>query len=50
MQGWRFRHATHFQQWRLDKLLTDCPHDRLDATPPIEITQIFGVDPQSPRT
>ena len=42
MQGDRFRHATHFKRWRLDKAPADCTYAQLEETPAIEIEKIFG--------
>jgi ATP-dependent DNA ligase len=42
MQGTRFRHATHFKRWRLDKQPADCRYDQLEETPAIEIAKLFG--------
>jgi ATP-dependent DNA ligase len=42
MQGDRFRHATHFKRWRLDKTPADCTYAQLEETPAIEIEKIFG--------
>jgi ATP-dependent DNA ligase len=42
MQDTRFRHATHFKRWRLDKPALECGYDQLEVTPAIEIERIFG--------
>jgi len=42
LQGDRFRHATHFQRWRPDKLPADCRYDQLEEKPAIELGKIFG--------
>jgi ATP-dependent DNA ligase len=41
LQGDRFRHATHFLRWRLDKEPRDCGYAQLESTPPAELAQIF---------
>jgi ATP-dependent DNA ligase len=42
LQGDRFRHATTFKRWRLDKSPADCRYDQLEETPAYEIAKIFG--------
>ena len=42
LQGNRFRHATTFKRWRLDKAPTDCRYDQLEETPAFELQQIFA--------
>jgi ATP-dependent DNA ligase len=42
LQGDRFRHATTFVRWRLDKPIADCRYDQLEVTAPFEISQIFA--------
>ncbi len=42
LQGDRFRHATQFKRWRLDKAPSECRYDQLEVTPPYELEQIFG--------
>jgi ATP-dependent DNA ligase len=42
LQGDRFRHATTFKRWRLDKTPADCRYDQLEETPAYEIAKIFG--------
>lgn len=42
LQGDRFRHATTFQRWRLDRVPADCRYDQLEVTPAFEIARIFG--------
>jgi ATP-dependent DNA ligase len=44
LQGDRFRHATTFLRWRLDKTPKDCRYDQLEETPAAELRQIFGTD------
>jgi ATP-dependent DNA ligase len=43
LQGDRFRHATTFKRWRVDKRPTDCRYDQLETTPPFELQRIFGL-------
>ena len=42
LQGSRFRHATTFLRWRLDKQPQDCRYDQLEVTKPYELERIFG--------
>lgn len=42
LQGSRFRHATTFVRWRVDKQPSDCRYDQLETTPAFEIARIFG--------
>jgi ATP-dependent DNA ligase len=42
LQGRRFRHATTFLRWRLDKPPQDCRYDQLEVTKPYELAQVFG--------
>ena len=42
LQGDRFRHATTFRRWRLDKRPQDCRYDQLEVTAPYELQRIFG--------
>ena len=42
LQGTRFRHATTFQRWRLDKEPKDCRFDQLEVTAAYELGRIFG--------
>jgi ATP-dependent DNA ligase len=42
LQGDRFRHATTFIRWRLDKQAADCRYDQLETTAPFELERIFG--------
>jgi ATP-dependent DNA ligase len=42
LQGDRFRHATHFQRWRPDKLPADCRYDQLEETAPAELAALFS--------
>lgn len=42
MQGDRFRHATHFKRWRLDKPTSACRYDQLDVTAACELAALFG--------
>jgi ATP-dependent DNA ligase len=47
MQGARFRHATTFLRWRLDRQPADCRFDQLEVTPPYELARVFAA--QAPR-
>jgi ATP-dependent DNA ligase len=42
LQGRRFRHATTFMRWRVDKAPKDCRYDQLDVTTPYELARVFG--------
>ncbi|HYX93417.1 MAG TPA: ATP-dependent DNA ligase [Myxococcaceae bacterium] len=42
LQGDRFRHATQFVRWRLDKSPRECRYQQLEVTPPYELSRIFG--------
>ena len=42
LQGDRFRHATVFQRWRVDKQPADCRYDQLEVTTPFELAKVFG--------
>jgi ATP-dependent DNA ligase len=42
LQGDRFRHATTFKRWRLDKSPADCRYDQLEETAAFELAKIFG--------
>ena len=42
LQGDRFRNATQFQRWRVDKPAQDCRYDQLEVTPPFELEKVFG--------
>ncbi len=42
LQGDRFRHATTFVRWRLDKPPEACRYDQLETTAPYELAAIFG--------
>jgi ATP-dependent DNA ligase len=42
LQGDRFRHATTFKRWRLDKSPEACRYDQLEETPAYELGLIFG--------
>jgi len=42
LQGDRFRHATTFLRWRLDKQPSECRYDQLEVTPAYELNRIFG--------
>jgi ATP-dependent DNA ligase len=43
LQGDRFRHATTFVRWRLDKQPKDCRYDQLETNAPYELERIFGI-------
>jgi ATP-dependent DNA ligase len=43
LQGERFRHAATFRRWRPDKPPRQCTFDKITATVPYELRQIFGV-------
>ena len=42
LQGDRFRHATTFLRWRLDKSPADCRYDQLEVTAAYELEKVFG--------
>jgi ATP-dependent DNA ligase len=42
LQGDRFRHATTFRRWRLDKSPAACRYDQLETTAPYELRRIFA--------
>ena len=42
LQGDRFRHATTFLRWRLDKPPEECLYDQLEVTPAYELAKVFG--------
>ena len=41
LQGDRFRHATTFVRWRVDKRPQDCRYDQLETIAPYELKRIF---------
>ena len=41
LQGDRFRHATTFVRWRLDRTPSDCRYDQLEVSAPFELAAIF---------
>ena len=41
LQGDRFRHATVFQRWRIDKPPRACRYDQLETTPPYALAEVF---------
>jgi len=41
LQGDRFRHATTFLRWRIDKRPADCRYDQLEVATPYELKRIF---------
>jgi ATP-dependent DNA ligase len=41
LQGDRFRHATTFLRWRVDKAPADCDYAQLEVVPPYELKRIF---------
>ena len=42
LQGDRFRHATTFLRWRLDKSPAACRYDQLETVPPYALAEVFG--------
>lgn len=44
LQNARFRHATTFVRWRIDKRPADCTYAQLEAVPPHELSEIFHSD------
>ena len=48
LQGSRFRHATHFRRWRLDRAPAQCRYDQLEVTPPAELAALFGTTTAQP--
>jgi ATP-dependent DNA ligase len=48
LQGDRFRHATTFLRWRLDKPPGECLYDQLEVTAAYELAKVFGAG-QAPR-
>jgi ATP-dependent DNA ligase len=42
LQGDRFRHATTFKRWRLDREPRSCTYDQLEVTVPEELAAVFG--------
>ena len=42
LQGDRFRHASTFLRWRLDKSPDECRYDQLEVTPAYELEKVFG--------
>ena len=42
LQGDRFRHATTFQRWRVDKPPAGCRYDQLEVTPPYALAEVFA--------
>ena len=42
LQGDRFRHATTFVRWRVDKPPADCRYDQLETTTPFALAEVFG--------
>jgi ATP-dependent DNA ligase len=43
LQGDRFRHATTFLRWHIDKPAAACRYDQLEIVAPYELKKIFGV-------
>jgi len=41
LQGDRFRHATTFLRWRIDKRPSGCRYDQLEVATPYELKRIF---------
>jgi ATP-dependent DNA ligase len=46
LQGDRFRHATIFVRWRIDKPPHACRYDQLEVVPPFELERIFEAAPR----
>jgi hypothetical protein len=46
LQGDRFRHATIFVRWRIDKPPQACRYDQLEVVPPFELERIFEAAPR----
>jgi ATP-dependent DNA ligase len=42
LQGDRFRHATTFLRWRIDKRPADCRYDQLETVAPYALKRIFA--------
>lgn len=42
LQGDRFRHATSFVRWRLDRTPATCTYAQLDSPVPTELEEVFG--------
>jgi ATP-dependent DNA ligase len=42
LQGERFRHATRFVRFRLDREPSSCTYAQLEVAPPAELAQVFG--------
>lgn len=49
LQGDRFRHATTFLRWRMDKPPRECTYEQLDVMPAYELSKVFGVRSSSSR-
>ena len=45
LQGDRFRHTARFQRWRPDREPSSCTYEQLDAPVPMELQEIFGIEP-----
>lgn len=42
LQGDRFRHATQFLRWRVDKAPAACRYDQLEVTAPYALSRVFA--------
>lgn len=42
LQGDRFRHATTFKRWRVDRLPTTCTYDQLEEAPPALLADVLA--------
>ena len=45
LQGDRFRHTARFQRWRPDREPPSCTYEQLDVPVPMELQEIFGIEP-----
>ncbi len=46
LQGSRFRHNARFLRWRPDRDPASCTYAQLEATPPLELAQVFAAPPR----
>jgi ATP-dependent DNA ligase len=42
MEGWRFRHVTHFRRWRPDRDPRSCTSAQLERPTPVELGELLG--------
>jgi ATP-dependent DNA ligase len=49
LQGDRFRHTARFQRWRPDREPSSCTYEQLDVPVPMELQEIFGIEPGGNR-